>query len=156
VNVTIPTAAEDPVAVSGHKYPQPAAIEAERYCWHLNMLRGSRTRVEAAKRTRGLATAAGRVAGALPAADQQAKGTWADPDAWTDLWACLTCMAVALERGTLIGPGWKALAATRTRAEFAAAWKSLAETLTREGTSLPGFATAQAQAAADATTSAPW
>jgi hypothetical protein len=120
---------QDPLAVSGHAYPEGAVtVAAEAYWWHLGRLRLASSRVQAADRARALARAAGKVAAALSGHPEAVPDTHADPLAWTDISTLLGGLAIALDHGSypdaLDGAyhGWENLAGATTRREFAAAW----------------------------------
>jgi hypothetical protein len=130
---------QDPLALSGHAYPEGAVmVAAEGYWWHLDLLREAGTRKEAADRAQRLAQAAGKVAAALTGHPQAAPDTHADPLAWTDISTLVSGLAIALggvpiDHGSypdaLDGPydGWGDLAGAATRREFAAAWYPFAQ-----------------------------
>lgn len=146
--------ASDPAALSGHPYPPPAVIDAERYWWHLARLRESKTRHEAASHAWNLVNAADRISVVLAGDDtgEGARDTWADPWAWVSLAGYLACLASALD-GSPTGTGWKELGAARNREEFTAAWLPASQDIALR---LRGFAAAQVTQAAKAATEAPW
>lgn len=157
MSTTAAVTAEDPLASSGHCYPQAAKGKVQAYWWHLNALRASRTRAETAAHAWKLASAAQGVAAALPTADEAARGTWADPRAWHSLSVHLARLAIALDGDPVKVPdGWADLSAARTRAEFTAAWHPVSQNLRRRDPPLPTFAVAQVAMAAAAVTGAPW
>lgn len=157
MTATATTMAEDPLSSSGHTYPDAAKGEVQAYWWHLDALRGSRTRAEAARRAGNLAVAAGRTADALPAPGEGAGGTWADPRAWASLSVHLALLTLALDGGPVGMPGgWANLAAARTRAEFSAAWQPVGECLRHREPPQPAFAVAQVAKAAAVILGAPW
>jgi hypothetical protein len=130
---------QDPLAVSGHAYPDGAVtVAAEAYWWHLGQLRLASSRAQAADRAQYLAQAAGKVAAALTGHPEATPDTHADPLAWTDISTLLGGLAIALggvpiDSGSypdaLDGPyhGWEDLAGASTRREFAAAWYPFAQ-----------------------------
>lgn len=153
-----------------------AAVDNEKYWWHLAVLRESRSRGEAARHAWSLTSAAARIASILAAAP--AVGPDArDPVAWSDLSACLGRLAVALDGNVAwIGyadddpadreahQAWQRLARTATRSEFAAAWQPVAEGIKAlaapRGDGSPAvlreFTATQVAWAAEAITEAPW
>lgn len=183
--VTVAATGHDPLAVSGHAYPDWAVtVAAEAYWWHLDRLREARTRKEAADRAQRLAQAAGRIAATLTGHPQAAPDTHADPLAWTDISTLVGALAIALggtriDHGSypdaLDGPydGWEDLAGAATRREFAAAWYPFTQEFRQraglDGTAAPddetegdgelalrAFAVAQVTRAAAAIIDAPW
>jgi hypothetical protein len=178
MTVTTTTRATDPTGLSGHDYPQAAAVEAEGYWWHLARLRESTTRELAAEHAEALARAAGHIAAALAGTPGAEPDTATDPVAWTDLATYLTRLALALH-GAQMNPGphddpwqdsdedyyaWEDLAGAAARREFAAAWQPVRENLQRlaapgENGAAPqvrAFTTAQVTRAAAAVLDAPW
>jgi len=160
------TAISPEQSLSGHKFPERAALAAEAYWWHLAALGQAPTRERAARHVQALASAAGQVAAALPGAPDPAPDTYRDPLAWAGLAACLTRLAMAL-RGerSLTEPensdgdcaAWQDLAQAAGRREFAAAWDPVREHLLRLAAApAGGFTVAQVTQAAAAVTGAPW
>jgi PHD/YefM family antitoxin component YafN of YafNO toxin-antitoxin module len=176
---------QDPLAVSGHRYPEGAVmVAAEAYWWHLDRLRLATSRAQAADRAQRLAQAAGKVAATLTGHPEGAPDTHADPLAWTDISTLVGGLAIALggvriDHGSypdaLDGPydGWGDMAGATTRREFAAAWYPFAQefrqragidgtTAQDDGTrdddvpALRAFAVAQVTRAAAAIVDAAW
>lgn len=142
---TATSTVEDPLAVSGHSYPDLAKPAAETYWHRLRRLREAGTRREAAERAQSLAGAADHMATVLTGCSQAAGDTHTDPLAWTDLATFLDSLAMAL-RGSRVdcedifdandGPdydSWEHLAQTASRMEFAAAWYPIGQYLRRHG-----------------------
>jgi anti-sigma regulatory factor (Ser/Thr protein kinase) len=172
VTITSTTPAE---ALSGHKFPGPAAVRAEAFWWHLAALREAPTRERAAHHAQSLASAADHIAAALAGTPDAAPDTHRDPLAWTDIATYLTRLALALHGGHMSpddmretpggeGEDWKNLALAVTRREFAAAWQPIRQNLL-ELAALPGgdggprlraFTAAQVTRAAAAVVDAPW
>jgi hypothetical protein len=175
---------QDPLAVSGHAYPETAKPVAETYSYQLGRLRGAVTRWEAAERAQSLAKSACAMAAVLTGDPEAAEDTHTDTLAWTDLATFLGSLAMAL-RGARVDPddtfdaydyphyeSWEHLAQAASRIEFAAAWYPLGQNLRQraglDGTARPddeddedapplrAFAAAQVVKAAAAIINAPW
>ena len=163
----------------GGACPPEVVISVETYWWHLARARESRTRAEAAKRAWAMAAAAGRVHVILSGTPGAVPDVERDPLAWHDLSVLLGRLAMALDRD--LSWAWvgcaaddsascgacrasQGLAATVSRAEFAAAWplvwRGLAALAASGGNGEPpwlrGFTAVQVEWAASAVIGAPW